>query len=532
MRPVVSRYGGIGLASNFDFRYKLVIIDADHSNSVDYAISLVKLSLLLRTEDSTILRIVWSSSAPVDKELGRMLAVSTNKSDIPITIFLLTQPANLPSLSNLRWISYDATDEEFPGAGIEAIAPNYAMIRDLGPSVHRTRRTVFFRDEGSELYRHLLIKRVQVAIHKHMVEEDLAEERGSIRLPDLSGRSSDVAKDAHHLVLLRNETNYVFDKETSAAVESQDAGPNRAQPSSGLCPNESAFAEAIRRLYVLVYICYDEDEVKMHLNKDQTGKIIRPQQITRNDLSVAYFLSCITADTPATVRSAKIEIAAIVLVSQSSDIFVQIISKSFDDEESFNGLFQRHSTHVPNDVIQSGAMWLSLAMLRYYREGWQHPMSIISYEYGNLKLSSTTFCEINLDSEAIAKVLDELVPEANGNAPGATLYLSHGDVGQIQRFMVRAWAHNVALYDGEDGTDSNIIFSGARSSQLGARVWCFLDMRHYSALGFSLFAPRTWDSSRQPSRNKLCSILLSVLEGDEDYWEGRPEDEEYQGDQA
>ncbi|KXH60107.1 hypothetical protein CSAL01_09068 [Colletotrichum salicis] len=147
-RPLVSRYGGIGRASDYDFRYKLIIIDADHSNSIEYVISLVKLSLLARTEDSTILRYVFLSFAPVDKYLGRMLAVSTSASEIPVTTFHLTQQANLPSLSNLRWVQYDATDEEYPDAVMKAVAPDYCMDQESKSSVYKMMGTLFFWDEG------------------------------------------------------------------------------------------------------------------------------------------------------------------------------------------------------------------------------------------------------------------------------------------------------------------------------------------------------------------------------------------------
>ncbi|KAL0767676.1 hypothetical protein CaCOL14_009915 [Colletotrichum acutatum] len=515
MRPVVSRYGGIGLASDFDVRYKLIIIDADHSNSVDYAVSLVKLSLLAKTEDATILRFVWLSSAPVDKSLGRMLAVATNRSEVPITAFRLTQQIKSASLSDLKWIQHKVSDEEYPDAVMEAIASERAMVQDPGPSVRKTPRTVVFWDGESEWKRHLLKHRFLVAAWKHITGKHL----GTLCIGgDLMERSLIDAKNAHHLVLAKTKIKKVFDAETShvvwtdaplsrdqmlaqvtcaldkeveqadrtihAQVALQDilgAEPEREFEDIHLpvfimhvmneCPNididrlrvcffkEPAFAEAIRRLYALGYIYYGLNGISVHLNVYLAQETLGFLLIAGNDLSVARFLSCITADTPATARSAIIDITAIVLGCHTLNPFFNISADSFTDEESINGLLQRHCIDVPNDAIKSGAMWLALAIFRRYREEWDTDMGLIKFEDEKLTLSSNTCRKISYYAKVIEERVIHLVLQAQGNASGAALGISHEEVRQIQRGMVLAWAHNVLVPDGNDGLDS--IFSGS-----------------------------------------------------------------------
>ncbi|KAI3543321.1 hypothetical protein CSPX01_06317 [Colletotrichum filicis] len=516
MRPVVSRYGGIGLASNFDFRYKLIIIDADHSKSVDYAVSLVKLSLLAKTEEATILRFVWLSSAPVDESLGRMLAVATDSSEIPITAFQLPQQINSPNLSNLRWIQHKASDEEYPDAVMEAIAPECAMVQDPDPSVRRQPITAVFWDGESEWNRHLLRHRFLVAARKHTTGKHI----GTLCIgSDLMERSLIDARNARHLVLLKTKIKKVFDAETShvvwtdaplsrgqmlaqvtcaldkeveqadrtihAQVALQDilgAEPGREFEDIHLpvfiihvmneCPNinidrlrvcfvskEPAFAEAIRRLYALGYIYYGMDGISIHLNVYPAQKTLGFLLTAGNDLSVARFLSCITADTPATARSAIIDITAIVLGCHALDPFFVISPDHFADEESINGLLQRHCIGVPSDVIKSGAMWLALAIFRRYREEWDTDMGPINFEDEKLILLSNTCRKISHCAKEIEDRVNHLIPEAQGNASGAALGISHEEVRQIQRCMVLAWAHNVLLPDGKGGLDS--IFSGS-----------------------------------------------------------------------
>ncbi|KAK1637255.1 hypothetical protein BDP81DRAFT_393933 [Colletotrichum phormii] len=232
-------------------------------------------------------------------------------------------------------------------------------------------------------------------------------------------------------------------------------------------------------------------------------------------------------------------------MSKTSDPLVKITSESFADEESINGLLQRHCKDVPSDAIKSGATWLALAMFRYYRERWHRPMGPVTFEYGNLTLTSYTCCKINHWSKRITKVLDKLVPEANGNAPGATLAISHEDVWQIQRYMVRAWAHNVALSDGEDGTDKYNIFSGGPIAPFSNQG---LSLQRYAPLlsfGFVLDGSGcyAWLPTAIPEHllfetfgEMSCELadLATVYfeEGDEGDWEDWPEDEEDQGDQA
>lgn len=543
MRPVVSGYGGIGLASNFDFRYKLIIIDADHSKSVDYAVSLVKLSLLAKTEDATILRFVWLSSAPIDKSLGRMLAVATNRSEIPITAFRLPQQINSPSLSNLRWIQHKPSDEVYLNAVMEAIAPECAMVQDTGPSVHRTPITVVFWDGESEWERHRLKHEFLSAAWKHTTGKHI----GTIYIGGgLTGELLNDAKNAHHLVVVKSETKEVFDTKTSHVVRTDapmsrarmlaqvtcaldkevalagrtihaqvalqdilDAEPGRDFEDTHLpvfiihvmneCPNinigrlrecfisnESAFAEAIRRLHVLGYIYYGMDGIGLHLNVYWARKTLGILSITGKDLSVAKFLSCITADTPATARSAMIDIATIVLVCHTLNPFFTISPGSFADEGSINGLVQRHCIDVPSDVIKSGAVWLALAIFRRYRGEWDTDMGLIKFEDEKLILSSNTLRRISYYSKVIKDWVNDLMPEAQGNAPGAAFGISHEEVRQIQRCMVLAWAHNVLLPDGKGGLES--IFSGSPielPSNQGLRLPQFAPL-HVLSFGFAL----------------------------------------------
>lgn len=489
MRPVVSRYGGIGLASELDCRYKLIVIDADHSKSVGYAISLVKLSILAKTEETTILRFVWLSSAPVDKDLGRMLAVATNRSETPVTAFRLTQRTNSPNLSNLRWIEYKASDGEYPDAVMEAIAPEYAMVQDPGPSEYNTTRTIAFWVGDSEWKRHRLRHTLLAAARKYFTDEK--DTRSIYITPGLMGRSLNDAKNAYHLVLLNSEIKEVFDTETSHVVRKRvamsraqmltqitcaldkdveqadrtihaqvalhdilDAEPKREFEDIHLpvfiiyamdeCPEinigrlrvcfkEPAFAEAIRRLYVLGFIYYGMDGISVHLNVSQARKTLDFLSITGNDLSVACFLSCITEDTPATARSAMIDIAAIVLTCHALNPFFIISPDHFADKDSINGLLQRLCIDVPSDVIKSGAMWLALAIFRQYEEEWHTDMGFIIFEDGALTLSSNTCRKISHRARSIANRVNNLIPEAQDNASEATLGISHEDVREIQR---------------------------------------------------------------------------------------------------
>ncbi|KAK1457607.1 hypothetical protein CCUS01_09721 [Colletotrichum cuscutae] len=516
MRPVVSRYGGIGFVSDFNCRYKLIIIDADHSKSVDYAISLVKLSILAKNEQTTILRFVWLSSAPVDKDLGRMLAVATNRSETPVTAFRLTQRSNSSNLSNLRWIQYKASDGEYPDAVMEAIAPAYAMVQDPGPSEYKITRTIAFWDGDSEWKRHHLRRTLLAAARKYFANEK--DTRSIYITPGLMGRSLNDAKNSYHLIILNSEVKEVFDTETSHVVQKWvamsrakmltqitcaldkdveqadrtihaqvalqdilDAEPKREFEDIHLpvfiiyvmdeCPEitidrlrvcfvikEPAFAEAIRRLYMLGLIYYGMDGVSVHLNISQARRTLDFLSTTGNDLSVACFLSCITEDTPATARSAMIDIAAIVLTCHALNPFFVISPDHFADEDSINGLLQRHCIDVPSDVIKSGAMWLALAIFRQYEEEWHTDKGFIKFEDGTLTLSSNTCRKISSRARRIDHRVNNLIPEAQDNASEAMLRISHEDVREIQRCMVRAWAHNVLLPDGRGGLDS--IFSG------------------------------------------------------------------------
>ncbi|KAK1637254.1 hypothetical protein BDP81DRAFT_221226 [Colletotrichum phormii] len=260
-----------------------------------------------------------------------MLAVSTSASEISVTTFHLTQQANLPSLSNLRWVQYDATDEGYPDAVMKAVAPDYSMDQESKSSVYKMMGTLFFWDEGCEWCRNVQTQRVQVAFNTHLVR---GEASGKISIGPSPIAWSDFDKDEQHLVLLKTETKEMFDKETPLVVRAKaplsrarmlaqiswsldtevgqadrtihaqvalqdilDAKPEREFEEIHLaqfiihvmydCPSinldrlrdcfvsrESAFAEAIRRLHVLGYIYYDEDGVSVHLNVEQAGKTL------------------------------------------------------------------------------------------------------------------------------------------------------------------------------------------------------------------------------------------------------------------
>ncbi|KAK1535353.1 hypothetical protein CPAR01_08895 [Colletotrichum paranaense] len=474
-----------------------------------------------------------------------MLAVATNRSETPVTAFRLTQRINSSNLSNLRWIQYKASDGEYPDAVMEAIAPAYAMVQDPGPSEYKITRTIAFWDGDSEWKRHHLRQTLLAAARKYFANEK--DTRSIYITPGLMGRSLNDAKNSYHLIILNSEIKEVFDTETSHVVQKRvamsraqmltqitcaldkdveqadrtihaqvalqdilDAEPKREFEDIHLpvfiiymmdeCPEitidrlrvcfvvkEPAFAEAIRRLYVLGLIYYGMDGVSVHLNISQARRTLDFLSTTGNDLSVACFLSCITEDTPATARSAMIDIAAIVLTCHALNPFFIISPDHFADEDSINGLLQRHCIDVPSDVIKSGAMWLALAIFRQYEEEWHTDKGFIKFEDGTLTLSSNTCRKISSRARRIDHRVNNLIPEAQDNASEATLGISHEDVGEIQRCMVRAWAHNVLLPDGRGGLDS--IFSGTSIKLVpdqGLRLPQDAPL-HVLSFGFALF---------------------------------------------
>ncbi|KAK2044345.1 hypothetical protein LZ31DRAFT_594833 [Colletotrichum somersetense] len=154
------------------------------------------------------------------------MAIFTGKNKVDITEFSLCEPENYTNLDNIKWKTYNATNEEFMAEVAEAIAPDYDRKNEAGK---RTATAVFHNRhcrpwslDPRKLYQEIKDRAGENAIElDYMGDYMRVIDPGSSLLAVCNGSPRQLWKscfDLRHIVIHTDQNRDVFDQESGRIV--------------------------------------------------------------------------------------------------------------------------------------------------------------------------------------------------------------------------------------------------------------------------------------------------------------------------
>ncbi|OHF02832.1 hypothetical protein CORC01_01933 [Colletotrichum orchidophilum] len=129
--------------------HQLLFIDVDEQSTLSYALAVLDIARCINNVPTPKLRIIWLSSLPLNPQLGRMMAVFTEKRKLPVTTFKMPKPQGQMAWDELEWITYPVSDVEYQQNVAERLAQDYGVIEGQEEEYKKTKTVLFYHEKSN-----------------------------------------------------------------------------------------------------------------------------------------------------------------------------------------------------------------------------------------------------------------------------------------------------------------------------------------------------------------------------------------------